>query len=666
MQGRQYIKTQMNAGKHRFSCARLICVCVCPILFLLGCSSRAVTKKVIVLGIDGLDPQLLRHYIQKENLPNFVRLAKAGSFRDLGTTIPPQSPVAWSSLITGTNPGVHGIFDFIHRKPDTLAPYLSTSQTEPPRFTLRFGDWIIPLSGGRVTLLRRGKALWQVLDEHRVPATIIRMPANFPPTESKARTFAGMGTPDLLGTYGTFSFYTDDPQVPAGPVNGGRVYHVQVENSRVQANLEGPGNPFRKGEPRSMVAFTVWTDPNEPTAKIVIQGRELLMREGEWSEWIPVTFKLVPYLASISGICKFYLKQVHRPFRLYVSPVNLDPSRPALPLSTPEGYARELWKQVGYFYTQGIAEDTKALSAGLLNDAEYLQQARLVLTEQRKLFELELERFHGGLFFYYFSSLDQNTHMFWRAIDQRHPAHNVDVAAAHGGILEELYREMDIVLGQALKKAGPDATVLVVSDHGFAPYYRSFNLNNWLLENGYLAQKSAGENPSGEFLSTVDWSKTRLYGLGLNGLYLNLRGREREGIVAAGAEAETLLEEVTRRLVAVRDLANGQPVISRIYRATRVYTGASVADAPDLIIGYSRGYRAGWMTTVGGFSSQVIEDNTEPWSGDHCVDAALVPGVLLSNRKVRVDMPDLTDVAPTILAEFGIPRPEAMKGRPLF
>ena len=634
--------------------------------WLASTGNGVPTKQVIALGLDGMDPELLQHYMQEGKLPNFARLATSGSFRRLGTSTPPQSPVAWSNLITGTNPGVHGIFDFIHRDPDTLIPYFSTSRVEPPKYTLRFGQWVLPISGGRVNLLRQGKAFWEILDDHGIPATVLRMPANFPPVESNARTFAGMGTPDLLGTYGTFFFFTDDPLVEAGPVSGGRIYSVDVEGGRVDARLEGPRNPFRQGKPPATLDFAVWLDPQEPAAKIAIQDQEILLVEGEWSDWVPLSFELIPYLESVAGICKFYLKQVRPRFQLYVTPINLDPSRPALPLSTPKRYARQLSKQIGYFYTQGIAEDTKALSSGIWTDREYVQQARMVLDERLRIFDIELSRFRDGLFFFYFSTLDQNAHMLWRAMDKRHPAYETQLAADYGRVLEELYQEMDRVVGKVLAKLDPHGTLLVVSDHGFAPYYRSLNLNAWLLENGYLALKPGTERGENEFLRDVDWSRTRAYGLGLNALYLNLRGRERYGIVPSGAEAQALRAEIAARLEELRDPLNGSPVVARAHQAAEVYSGPKVRDAPDLVIGYARGYRAGWASVLGGVSRVMLEDNTEPWSGDHCVEPALVPGVLLSNKTIAAESPELRDVAPTILAEFQIAKPENMEGRSLF
>ncbi|MBI3662090.1 MAG: alkaline phosphatase family protein [Acidobacteria bacterium] len=631
-----------------------------------GNSALPPAKKMIVLGIDGMDPQLLRQYMDEGKMPHFAALAKMGGFLPLGTSIPPQSPVAWSNLITGMNPGEHAIFDFIHRDPKTLVPYLSTSQVEPPKHTLSLGNWVFPLSSGSVTLLRQGKAFWEILDEHRVPTTVFRMPSNFPPVPSKGRAFAGMGTPDLLGTYGTFSFYTDDLLFASGPVNGGHIYSVSPEENRIAAKLYGPNNSFRKDSPQLSIDFTVVRDPVEPVAKITIQDQEILLRQGEWSDWVRVQFTFVPYLERVTGICKFYAKQLHPQFELYVTPLNLDPSNPALPLSTPESYSRELWEKVGFFYTQGIAEDTKALSSGLLNDEEYLQQARMVLREQRRIFDLELSRFRAGFLFFYFSSLDQNSHMFWRAIDKQHPAANEETSLKHSRVLEELYQEMDEALGKTLERLDENTTLLVMSDHGFAPYHRSFNLNTWLLDNGYIWLRPGAAREGADLFRDVDWSRTRAYGLGLNGLYLNLQGRERNGIVKPGPEADSLAAEIATRLLAVRDPAGNQPAITRVDKASVAYSGPSTSRAPDLIVGYNRGYRAGWGTVLGGFSAAIFEDNTEPWSGDHCMDFTLVPGVLLSNRQIVAASPALTDIAPTILSEFDVPKPKQMTGSSVF
>jgi predicted AlkP superfamily phosphohydrolase/phosphomutase len=623
-------------------------------------------QRLIILGIDGMDPRLLRQFMREGKMPNFAKLADQGDFRELTTSIPPQSPVAWSNLITGMNAGGHGIFDFIHRDPKTLALYFSASRVEGPKHAIHLGSWTIPLGGGSAEQLRKGEAFWQILDEHGIPNTIFRIPSNFPPVPAKGETLSGMGTPDLRGTYGTFSFYTDDPTAAPGAVEGGQVIPVRVENSRVIANLIGPDNTFKRGSPATTELFSVSVDPLESAARIALQGHQFVLREGEWSDWVRVEFQLIPFFGNVKGMCRFYLKQVHPRFQLYVSPMNMDPADPALPISTPSKYSRMLEDEAGEFHTQGIAEDTKALSDGMLDDKEYLEQARTVLAEHRRIFDAEFPKFERGVFFFYFSSLDLNSHMFWRLIDPKHPGYDATLAAQNGSAIESFYEQMDQVLGEVLPKLDRHTTLLVLSDHGFAPYYRSFNLNTWLLDSGYIKLKSDANMDSNEPLANVDWNRTRAYGLGLNGLYINLRGRESNGIVEPGAAADNLMAEIRRKLLAVKDAKANLPVITRVDLASEAYQGPYSRSGPDMLVGYNRGYRAGWKTILGAFPPEEIEDNTNPWSGDHCMDYTLVPGVLLSNRKIAAEAPALTDIAPSILEEFGIAKGKGMIGRSVF
>jgi predicted AlkP superfamily phosphohydrolase/phosphomutase len=624
-------------------------------------------KKLIVIGIDGMDPQLLEKFMGEGKMPNFAKLLQEGSFKRLTTSIPPQSPVAWSNVITGMNAGGHGIFDFIHRDPKTLELYFSASRVEAPKHVLHLGSWVIPLGGGSAEQLRQGKAFWQYLDDYNIPDFVYRMPSNFPPVPTKGESLSGMGTPDLRGGYGTFTYYTDDPMAVAGAEEGGEVVPVQVVNSQVTSQLIGPDNTFHKGSPPATENFTVSVDPLEPVAKIAFQDQQFVLREGEWSGWVPVQFQLIPFFGNVRGICRFYLKQTHPRFELYVSPMNIDPKDPALPISTPSSYSRDLADHIGEYHTQGIAEDTKALSDGVLDDKEFLEQSHTVLAEHRRAFDREFPRFKSGLFFFYFSSIDLNGHMLWRLTDPESPSYDAALSAQYGTAYEGFYEQMDQVLGEILPKLDENTTLIVLSDHGFAPYRRSFNLNTWLLQNGYIVMKSdssAAPDDNTPFVN-VDWSKSRAYGIGLNGLYLNVRGRERGGIVDP-ANADTLLREIREKLLAVRDPKNGEAVITRVDFASEVYQGPYTHDGPDALVGYNRGYRAGWKTILGAFPPDVLEDNTNPWSGDHCMDYTLVPGVLLSNRKIALENPALTDIAPTILGEFGIPKGKGMMGQSVF
>ncbi|MBI5410043.1 MAG: alkaline phosphatase family protein, partial [Nitrospirae bacterium] len=293
-------------------------------------SSSRAAKKMLILGFDGMDPVMLDKYMTEGVMPNFKALKEKGDFKSLATSMPPQSPVAWSDLITGMNPGGHGIFDFIARDPLTYSPYLSTSKTTDAKKSLSVGEWVFPISEAETTLMRRGKAFWKILEEHGIPATVLHVPANFPPEETKAKTISGMGTPDIKGTYGTFSFYTTRDLKNKKSAESGIVFQVELKNNIIKTELTGSPNTFKKEKPMTAVPLIIKVDPENPVALIQVQDKEFILREGEWSDWVNVEFKLIP-LQKVNGICRFHLSKVHPYLELYVTPVNIDPSKPILP-----------------------------------------------------------------------------------------------------------------------------------------------------------------------------------------------------------------------------------------------------------------------------------------------------------------------------------------------
>ena len=609
-------------------------------------------NKVIILGIDGMDPRLLVRFAREGNMPNFKKLIDRGGFHMLGTSLPPQSPVAWSNFITGKNPGGHAIFDFIHRDPAEFVPYLSTTSIHPPSKIISLGDWRIPLNSGKIELMRRGRAFWQVLEDHDIPSIIFKIPSNYPPADSEDKSISGMGTPDLLGTYGTFSYYTDDPPENGEQFGGGKVYPVKVTDNKIFAHLIGPMNTFHAQPEPAKIPFVVYRDAVNPVVKIICQDKELLLKEGEWSDWIHVEFPMIPHLNSVSGICRFYVKQVHPSFKLYVTPINVDPSKPAIPIST-GGYAEELAEKYGAFYTQGFPEDTKALSNGVFSDEEYWEQAKFVLHERRNIFSHELNEFKEGVFFFYYSSIDQDSHMLLRMLDPSHPLYNPKASAEVKNAIRTLYKEMDEVLAETMKKVDSHTTLIILSDHGFAPFYREFHLSTWLVRNGYTALKDPNRKDPGDFYDNVDWDNTRAYALGLNGLYLNLQDREFNGIVDS-FEAPKLIDEIGRKLEKFRDPKTGKKVIRKAYKAREAYTGEYVDLAPDLVLGYSPGYRISDVATLGKFPKEVVSDRKDKWSSDHCMDPHSVPGVFLTNKRIVADDPKLEDLAATIIRQFGV------------
>lgn len=222
------------------------------------------------------------------------------------------------------------------------------------------------------------------------------------------------------------------------------------------------------------------------------------------------------------------------------------------------------------------------------------------------------------------------------------------------------------MLGSLLKRYGDEATIIAMSDHGFSHYIKHFGTNAWLRDNGYIRPSRCtalcpNQDDSG---FGVNWNKTRAYGIGFNDLYLNLEGREENGIVKP-EQREALLQELITKLQAVRDV-DGGVVIQKVYRGDQVYSGPAMKYAPDLVLGFKRGYKARGKGTQAKISPKVLAKNTDPWTADHCFAAEEVPGVLFSNRPVRAEAPSLIDLAPTILAEFGLNRPDTMEGRNVF
>jgi predicted AlkP superfamily phosphohydrolase/phosphomutase len=437
-----------------------------------------------------------------------------------------------------------------------------------------------------VELRRKSEPFWKILGRHHVSSTILRVPITFPPEEFEGRLLSAMCTPDLRGTQGTYSRFTGDIGEIEGPA--------------------GEKIPFRiTGE------------------QLEIQEQRIALREGEFTPWIRLRFP------SARGIVRFL-----RNHAVYASPVQIDPESPALPISHPPYYATWLAKLLGSFSTLGMAEDTWARNDGALTQEEFLRQAALVQQEREAMWFATLDRTRHGVAACVFDTTDRVQHMCF----------------GQTGIIENLYRDMDRILGRTLEYADTATAVFVLSDHGFASFRRAVNLNTWLREEGYLAIDNTGE---------IDWAGTRAWTFGLGGLYLNLQGREASGIVDP-ADAPALRREIAARLTGLRD--GDAAAIEAAWIGSEIYRGPYTEAAPDIVIGYADGYRTSWDAALGKVSAQVFEDNRKAWCGDHCIDPRLVPGVLFSNLPVRAEDPGIEDLAPTALDLFGVPRPAWMDG----
>jgi predicted AlkP superfamily phosphohydrolase/phosphomutase len=700
-------------------------------------------KRVVVLGIDGLDPDILNEAIAKfpDRMKSFSKLIAQGGLHELGTSTPPQSPVAWSCFITGRDPGGHGIFDFIHRDPTTRAPIPSTTKTSDESHIDLWGDWEFPL-GGDAETNRSGRAFWQILAEHGVAADIWRMTANFPVEPARGLSFSGMMTPAIDSAYGEYKLYTSE-LLARDAAEGGKTIPVREYDGVIDTYVKGPPNTFKVGaghvhallhRHRTTAApehvtldMHIFVDHDANAAVIQVGDAKVVLAPGQWSDFVRLRFGMLPTgISSVGGIVRFYLRSLKPDFEMYASPVNIDPMDPIAPVSAPKSASKELANAIGLYYTQGMPEDVNALKDKALTDVEFMEQSALVHDEGVRMMDHALDRYlakpEGGFLFFYFSGIDLCSHMMWRHFDTAHPNHDARFASRDSAswshragstwkdVIYDLYAEMDPVVGRLLERLPADALLVVMSDHGFAPYHRKFSLNTWLVDNGYLvlkpgfAKELARSDPAfapvfaygGEGINcAVDWTKTRAYGVGFNGLYLNLARRElhhkttsehESGIVHAGAEgvsydenaasdavggsllervaADALLAELNTKREAIRD--DGQRVVLRADLARDVYHGARVGEAPDILVGYDVGYGNSDQAALGRIPHAVLEDNLGgTFNGNHLMAPEVVKGSLMTNGVVLPGAHGLEDLTIEILKQYGIAPDAEMRGGPV-
>lgn len=609
-------------------------------------------NKVIVIGLDGLEPSIVEAMFQAGDLPNLNRLRDQGGYSRVRTTYPAQTPVAWSTFSTGTNPGGHGIFDFLSRDVNTYLPVLALNRYEQK------SAFLPP----KVVNLRKGTAIWDLLSDAGIPSTVIRCPCTYPPDKIKGRILAGVGVPDLRGGLGTSTYFTSSADTIAE--NSEKVVKVEyLADNSIHTNLIGPRDP----KTRSDFTFEIKIIPNFDNRSAIIQSdgdpNDLGLQEGAWSDWLRVKFK-VGLFQSVKGLVRFYLRMLEPTFELYASPINFDPSDPLFPISYPEEYSGEIEARFGPYYTLGMAEEHDGLINGRFDEAAYLEQCTMVLREREKMMLAELKRFKEGFFFCLYDTPDRLQHMFWRFKEPGHPANRNGLGLEFQEVIEDHYRALDKIVGKAMQAADDQTLFIVLSDHGMNSFQRGLNLNTWLYDNGLLALKNnitPGEDKNDDFFRNVDWSRTKAYALGLGGIFLNLSGRESQGIVRA-EEADELKVKISKLLTGLRDPEKEKIAVRSVLTREQLYSGPYLTDAPDLLVNFTSGYRVSWGTPLGGVPSGLFEDNVKKWGGDHVIDPVLVPGVLFMNQPFRMESANLINIAPTILSALGVDKGAAMEG----
>jgi predicted AlkP superfamily phosphohydrolase/phosphomutase len=656
-------------------------------------------QKMVILGFDGMDPRLVEQWMAEGKLPNFARLAKQGGFRRLGTTTSPESPTSWSSFATGANAAKHNIYDFLIRDFATYMPDLGMVHRELPRFLLNY----IPISGLKVTSLRGGTSFWVTAGRAGVRTRILTVPVTFPPENvPNGELLSGLPLPDIRATVGTFYYFaTDLSRYEEGNTEmGGILKRLVFEGDTARTELVGPANPIVKRQEAAIRArggalseadraaladlaaredvrlpMTVRWDRPARRATIEISGSTVTLGENQWSTWVPLTFR-INMLVRVHGMAQLFLIKAGQDLQLYVSPVNFQPGAPPTPISSPASYSRTLADRLGTYRTLGWAEATWPLNEDRIDEQAFLDDLFRAFDDRARIILSQVEAGNWDLVVGVIESTDRVQHMFWRLLDPTHPMYDAALAARYGDAIERVYRRCDALVGEVLRRIPPQTAVVVLSDHGFHSFKQSVNLNTWLVQEGYLARsgRPLGDKNlndmfggGGQFWEDVDWSRTRAYSLGLGQVYFNLKGREGRGIVDPGEEYRRLSDELAAKLLAMRDPANGAPVVTGVYKRDDVYSGPYLQNAPDLQVGFADGYRVSWQTSLGGSPPGILYPNMRKWSGDHCsFDYQTIPGALITNQRITADVLSIVDLGPSILKYFGVPVPKEMDGKAVF
>jgi len=729
-------------GRQGTSCLTLLRLILCVLCAFAVSKSvyASEAQKVIVLAFDGADMNLTKQWMQEGHLPNLEKLQNTGCFKPLVPPYPPQTPVSWASFATGKNPGKTTIFDFLKRDPKTYMPDFAMNSVSKQQ--VLWGKWtpviLAPSVAAilflilffslyftrctRVTLLassiggavgicgilffminqylpqerpiviknQQGKTLWELSTEHGVKTRVIRFPNTFPPDPiDDGEILSGLGVPDIRGTMGTFSYYTNEVLEQSKDTEmGGKIINITWSNNRAETIIYGPRNKLFKRPPGEInlpltleiINHHPETEKNEAVGitdtrqlKIETLGQTQFLKEGDWSDWFVLKFTFNPFI-KMYGIAQFYLTSLE-PLKLYLSPVNFHPERPPLPISHPGNYSKDIAKKIGLYKTLGWAIDTWALNEERIEEDVFLDDTNFTVNKEIEMLKDYLGKQDVRLYIQLFEFTDRVQHMFWRFQEGDHPAYDRENAEKYKGVIFEYYKKMDEIVGLVMGKIDDKTVLFVCSDHGFNSFKKAVNYNTWLVKNEYMALTNEGDTKEktledlfgrGQFWPNVDWDNTKAYALGLGNIYINLRGREANGIVRPGKQYEKLRNAIKEKLEAWVDDTNGQKPVRRVYKREEVYNGYDPNLVPDLIVANNNGYRVSWQTSLGGIPKDLLEDNKKNWSADHCsLDPEITKGIFLSNMKFESTEVNIVDIFPTISQLLNIPVPGDVDGKAL-
>ncbi|HSL29453.1 MAG TPA: alkaline phosphatase family protein [Anaerolineales bacterium] len=556
--------------------------------------------KTLILGFDSFDPAVFEDMAGRHQLPNLEKFSQHGGYARLEVCSPPQTEVSWTSIATGSDPGGHGIFDFVHRDPSSYTPYVSILPTRKSAV----GEQFVPPY--------TAKTFFEAAADLGYPATALWWPAMFPARPAlPVNTLPGLGTPDIRGQLGVGTLLTTEERT----LEKTAVAKVSPDGrNRYKGILSGPQTRGRDG-PQTITLPLQLEIIDERSARLRIDGQQIDLPLGKWSDIVELRFKL-GILTNVHAITRFIATCLRDDIRVYALPLQIHPLHSVWHYASSPSFARKLWKDVGPYLTLGWPQDTTGLEDGCITDDQFLDLCQSIFHRRIQILYYLLNDFREGVLAAIFDDLDRVQHMFFRD--------RMDV-------VQDWYRRLDGFVGEVSDRIEAwtgTYRYLILSDHGFANFHTKIHLNRWLLDQGYLITKNDGGDLNG-----VDWSQTRAYAVGLNSLYLNIAGREAQGILAPDA-VEPLLSELRAKLMGWTDTRNTR-VIQNVRLKHETYSGPYTRFGPDLVVGYAPGYRASAETGLGKIPAIVLEPNSDHWGADHCMDADAVPGVIFANRDLR-------------------------------
>lgn len=612
-----------------------------------------------------MEPSVVDVMLKTGELPNFKRLEARGGYQRLRSTIPPQSPVAWASFATCKEPGLHGVFDFLRRNVRAYTPSPGVGFTRHPELA---PDGSVSKPAHSLNF-RQGRTFWSVADQHGVRCKLLYVPFSYPADDLKAgQMLCGEGVPDIRGYTTTFFSLSDSftEQQLEERVSGGVRLPLRFEGDSATVQVSGAVDPRQGPQYYVKAPMRVTADRTGHRVSIEIQGQAETIAEGAWSRWFEWTFQVTPKY-GVRAISRVHALEVGERVRLYMTSLQFHPKEPYVAFSEPAEYSGELADRYGLYKTLGWAYDTHALRQDGLSEDVFLDDARQTDAWVEKLTLDELDRGGFDMLIAVWTSTDRIAHMFWRFRDPKHPLYTPEGAQRYGRILEETYQQMDAIVGRVMDKLRDDDLLIVLSDHGFHSFRRGFNVNTWLIRNGYLVVKEQSDPETAytekEFLQGFDWSKSRAYALGLGSIYLNQKGREVGGIVDP-ADAANVISELREKLLQVVDPETGERIFTGIY-TKEDFGGQPTVDTPDIQLGYAEGYQSSKTAAKGGAPRDLFEPNTDKWSGDHgASDVKSSPGILFASRPLAPNAAIL-DLGVTALTFFDVPVPPDFQGKSL-